>query len=196
MARLLTLEEGIILTKFARQSIDTYIRNQQQLDIPTTNSESLHENRGVFVTLKKRQGEGVDKWMLRGCIGRLPPGPISRVEPVPLLEATRQAALSSALDDPRFPPVQIEELGLILVEVSVLTVPEELEVQILNKLDFRGRKDSQFFTNMLGDRDLPFCRNTHSLPPLCCNTCISITSCGDCQGIIGSFERGSELRLK
>jgi len=134
MARLLTLEEGAILTKFARQSIETYIRNQQQQDIPTTNSESLHENRGVFVTLKKRQGAGVDKWMLRGCIGRLPPGPISRVEPVPLLEATRQAALSSALDDPRFPPVQIEELGLILVEVSVLTVPEELEVQDRNTL--------------------------------------------------------------
>jgi len=123
-----------MLTKFARQTIETYIRNKQQLDIPTTNSESLHENRGVFVTLKKRQGEEADKWMLRGCIGRLPPGPISRAEPVPLLEATRQAALSSALDDPRFPPVQEEELELILVEVSVLTVPEELEVQDRKKL--------------------------------------------------------------
>jgi uncharacterized protein (TIGR00296 family) len=118
-----------MLTKFARQTIESYIRNKQQLDIPITNSESLHENRGVFVTLKKRQGEKNNKWMLRGCIGRLPPGPISRAEPVPLLEATRQAALSSALDDPRFPPVQEEELELILVEVSVLTVPEELEVQ-------------------------------------------------------------------
>lgn len=134
MSRLLTLEEGGILTKFARQTIETYIRNKQQLDIPTTNSESLHENRGVFVTLKKRQGEKIDKWMLRGCIGRLPPGPISRAEPVPLLEATRQAALSSALDDPRFPPVKEEELELILVEVSVLTVPEELEVKDRQKL--------------------------------------------------------------
>ncbi len=123
-----------MLTKLARQTIETYIRNNQQLEIPTTNSESLHENRGVFVTLKKRQGEEADKLMLRGCIGRLPPGPISRAEPVPLLEATRQAALSSALDDPRFPPVQEEELKFILVEVSVLTVPEELEVQDRKKL--------------------------------------------------------------
>jgi hypothetical protein len=123
-----------MLTKFARQTIETYIRNNQQLDIPTTNSEPLHENRGVFVTLKKRQGAEADKWMLRGCIGRLPPGSISRTEPVPLLEATRQAALSSALDDPRFPPVQEEELELILVEVSVLTVPEELKVQDRKKL--------------------------------------------------------------
>ncbi|MFW9983280.1 MAG: TIGR00296 family protein [Candidatus Odinarchaeota archaeon] len=134
MSRLLTLEEGIMLTKFARLTIETYIRNNKQLDIPTTNSESLHENRGVFVTLKKRQGEEVDKWMLRGCIGRLPPGPISRAEPVPLLEATRQAALSSALDDPRFPPVQEEELESILVEVSVLTIPKELEVHDRKKL--------------------------------------------------------------
>ncbi len=123
-----------MLTKFARLTIETYLRNNQQLDIPTTNSESLHENRGVFVTLKKCQVEETDKWMLRGCIGRLPPGPISRTEPVPLLEATRQAALSSALDDPRFPPVQKEELELILVEVSVLTAPEELKVQDRKKL--------------------------------------------------------------
>lgn len=134
MSRLLTLEEGTILTKFARQSIESYIRNKQQLDIPTTTSEALQENRGVFVTLKKRQTEDTNNWMLRGCIGRLQPGPTSRDEPVPLLEATRQAALSSALDDPRFPSVQIKELGLILVEVSVLTVPEELEVQNRKKL--------------------------------------------------------------
>ena len=123
-----------MLTKLARHTIETYIRNNQQLEIPTTNSESLHENRGVFVTLKKRQGEDADKLMLRGCIGRLPPGPISRAEPVPLLEATRQAALSSALDDPRFPPVQEAELKFILVEVSVMTVPKELEVRDRKKL--------------------------------------------------------------
>jgi AmmeMemoRadiSam system protein A len=61
---------------------------------------------GTFVTLKKR-GE------LRGCIGTLE---CRR----PLAEEVARAAISAALEDPRFPPVRPSELDDLDVEVSVL----------------------------------------------------------------------------
>jgi uncharacterized protein (TIGR00296 family) len=124
MTKLLSIKDGKILTKFARQSIESYIRDQHTLELPQTGSKALFEHRGVFVTLKTQlQRE------LRGCIGFLQPDPKSHQKPLPLLEATQQAALNSALRDPRFPPLKVTELDQILVEVSVLTIPEALEVK-------------------------------------------------------------------
>jgi uncharacterized protein len=70
--------------------------------------------RGVFVTLSRHPSGD-----LRGCIGF--PLPV-----YPLRAALPRAARSAALDDPRFAPVQQEELVRIRVEVSVLTVPEAI----------------------------------------------------------------------
>jgi len=134
MSRLLTLEEGIILTQFARRTIDGHIIDNQMVESPESPSETLQEHRGVFVTLKKRITEDAQNWRLRGCIGYLQPGPNSHQKPISLLEATRQAALSSALEDPRFPPVQADELESIIVEISVLTLPQEIIVNDRTKL--------------------------------------------------------------
>jgi uncharacterized protein (TIGR00296 family) len=128
MSKLLTLEEGTLLTRVARQAIEFFIRDQKQLELPKTSSEVLQESRGVFVTLKKQHPRDKHEWMLRGCIGRLRSESKIRMESISLLEATMQAALSSALDDPRFPAVRVEELDSILVEVSVLTIPERLNL--------------------------------------------------------------------
>ncbi len=73
----------------------------------------MKEEKGVFVTLKKN-GE------LRGCVGL----PLPRF---PLGEAVKKAARSAA-DDRRFHPIKKEELEEIDVEVTVLTVPERIEV--------------------------------------------------------------------
>ena len=134
MSKLLTLKEGTLLTRLARQAIESFIRDKKQLELPKIDSEALHESRGVFVTLKKQNPQAKEEWMLRGCIGRLQSGPTNHLDPISLLEATRQAALSSALDDPRFPAVQVDELELILVEVSVLTKPELLTLTDRTKL--------------------------------------------------------------
>ncbi len=64
----------------------------------------------MFVTLMK---EGI----LRGCIGF--PLPI-----MPLGDAIRDAALSAAQADPRFPPVRCEELTAIHIDITILTVPQ------------------------------------------------------------------------
>lgn len=65
------------------------------------------EKRGVFVTLRKNNE-------LRGCVGL--------IEPITELgEAIKEMALSAALNDSRFTPVEKDELKNIKIEISVLT---------------------------------------------------------------------------
>ncbi len=65
------------------------------------------EHCGIFVTLKKH-GE------LRGCIGL-----VRGIEP--LSKAIGEMAVAAATHDPRFPPVQLNELSEIDIEISILT---------------------------------------------------------------------------
>jgi hypothetical protein len=111
---MLSLSEGELLVKTARRAIESYVREGREPPVPEV-PEKLREPRGVFVTLTRR-GE------LRGCIGY--PLPTR-----PLIEALIDAAISSATRDPRFPPVGEGELGEIAIEVSVLSVPEEIRVK-------------------------------------------------------------------
>jgi AmmeMemoRadiSam system protein A len=67
---------------------------------------------GAFVTLK-RHGE------LRGCIGYVLPHR-------PLVEAVAENGINAAIHDPRFPPLQADELSGLEVEVSVLTPPQPI----------------------------------------------------------------------
>ncbi|MEE8402490.1 MAG: TIGR00296 family protein, partial [Candidatus Hydrothermarchaeaceae archaeon] len=46
----------------------------------------------------------------------------------PLVDATCKAAVSAAVEDPRFPPLSEGELESTLVEVTVLTSPELIKV--------------------------------------------------------------------
>jgi len=110
----LTLEEGKLLVKLARETIETYLREGRKPRVPKVPAK-LRERRGVFVTLNKG-GE------LRGCIGH--PLPTT-----PLVDAVIDSAISSATRDPRFPPVAPEELPTLEVEVSVLSKPEPIEVK-------------------------------------------------------------------
>jgi uncharacterized protein (TIGR00296 family) len=114
VVHLLTLEEGEFLVKLARRTIETYLRSGRKPPVPKV-GERLREKRGVFVTLTKN-GE------LRGCIGYPLPN-------FPLVEAVMDSAISSAVDDPRFPPVALDELQDITIEVSILTQPELIRVR-------------------------------------------------------------------
>jgi hypothetical protein len=46
-----------------------------------------------------------------------------------LADSVVDCALSAAFDDPRFPPLEKDELGKTTFEVSVLTVPEEIRAK-------------------------------------------------------------------
>ena len=72
---------------------------------------------GVFVTINAVDGGG-----LRGCIGYPVPGK-------KLAEALRDAAVAAATGDPRFPPVDVQEVGRVTFEVTVLSEPEVIRVE-------------------------------------------------------------------
>ena len=111
----LTLEEGTFAVKFARTAIEGHLTGEDIVlfDYPG----KFNEPRGVFVSLY-----AYPEHSLRGCIGI--PEPV-----MPLIEALKEAAISASVSDPRFPPVDIDELSEIIVEVSILTVPKLLEVK-------------------------------------------------------------------
>ncbi|MCI4340099.1 MAG: TIGR00296 family protein [Thermoplasmata archaeon] len=72
--------------------------------------------RGVFVTLTEHPGGD-----LRGCIGF--PVPV-----YPLRAAIPRVAVAAAIEDPRFPPLRRAELGRTAIEVSLLTLPQPIDV--------------------------------------------------------------------
>jgi len=115
----LTLEEGRFLVRLARKAVERYLKNEKIMAVPKDISPKLMERCGVFVTLNSfHRG----KKELRGCIGF--PYPIT-----PLTRAVIESAINSATQDPRFPPVSLDELDHIVFEVSVLTPPQLIKVE-------------------------------------------------------------------
>jgi len=108
---MLTKKQGEKLLKLARKSIESYFSGIE--GGYEKEKKEFSEKQGVFVTLHK------DK-ELRGCIGF--PYPF-----LPLSEAIFQAARAAAFDDPRFLPLDKDELKNIKIEISVLSVPREIK---------------------------------------------------------------------
>jgi uncharacterized protein (TIGR00296 family) len=111
----LSMEEGRAAVAVARETLDAHVSGVKKRAI-ALQGEVFSELRGVFVTINQGGG-GPEK--LRGCIGF--PYPVK-----PLGEAIREATVAAASEDPRFPPVTKEELGRVVLEVSILTKPEPL----------------------------------------------------------------------
>jgi AmmeMemoRadiSam system protein A/AmmeMemoRadiSam system protein B len=101
--------------KLARQSLEEYVRSGETIDSPTDLPVEMTENSaGVFVSIKKN-GE------LRGCIGT--------IEPVRqnIAQEIIENAISSGTRDPRFYPVEEDELDELEYSVDVLGEPEPIE---------------------------------------------------------------------
>jgi AmmeMemoRadiSam system protein A len=150
------------LLQIARESVRRAVLGEE-LPEPTTSSQRLLQFRGAFVTLLK-DGQ------LRGCIGY--------TEAVkPLIQVVSEVAAKSAVDDPRFPPVDPEELDEIELEISVLSSmtkisdPNEIQVGkhglLLENGYFRGLLLPQVAVEYHWDRNA-FLENTArkaGLPP-------------------------------
>ncbi len=109
----MTPDQKHFLLRLARQTIEQAVTTGRMPEVDASNlSSPLTDAAACFVTLWKK-GE------LRGCIGHIFPQE-------PLYRAVRDNARSAALEDPRFRPVQPEELAIIEIEISVLTVPQAL----------------------------------------------------------------------
>lgn len=102
------------LLRIARAALTAAVlgRAAPALDLATL-PPALREPRACFVTLHCLDGS------LRGCTGVL----MARQS---LAEEVSQTAVQTAFNDPRFAPVCPAELPEIVIELSVLTVPEPL----------------------------------------------------------------------
>ncbi len=125
MENKLTLEEQKALIHLAREAIECGVKGETLLPLDQSSlSFHLREQGASFITLTVHG-------QLRGCIGSLEPYQ-------PLAEDVREHAVAAALEDPRFPPVQVEELNGIRIEVSRLTRPVPLDYEdaddLLSKL--------------------------------------------------------------
>jgi len=120
----LTKEEGEFLVKLARRAVREYLTAFRRISPPPDTPPRLREKAGVVVTIEKIQRDfsGVPRRVLRGCIGF--PEPV-----MPLADATVEAAIAAATEDPRFEPMLAEELKSVVFEVSVLTPPKLVEYE-------------------------------------------------------------------
>jgi AmmeMemoRadiSam system protein A len=112
MKSFLDLDEQRFLLGLARDTIEGFLKTGKR-PRPKAAAKKLTEKRGAFVTLK------VDD-QLRGCIGY--PLPYK-----PLVETIVEMALAAATKDYRFPPIAVEELGRMKIEISVLTLPQAIQ---------------------------------------------------------------------
>jgi AmmeMemoRadiSam system protein A len=92
------------ILKIARKAIENYVKYRKIIKVNKYPKE-LEEKRTVFVTIYRNNE-------LRGCIGSL--------ADLPIIENLISAAVS-ACEDPRFLPLQEEELDKIKIEVSILS---------------------------------------------------------------------------
>ena len=104
----LTAEEKRGLLRVARQALQAFLETGA---LPTchTDAPALLQHRATFVTLRRRTSEE-----LRGCRGE-------SLAQRPLIESVAHNAIASATNDPRFPPVTIDEVPDLHIEINALT---------------------------------------------------------------------------
>lgn len=107
-------ERGVVLIDVARRELERTLGPAAGIDAEERDELWLREPGAVFVTLT-RGGE------LRGCVGSL-------VAVRSLIEDVRGNAVAAAQRDPRFAPVEPDELEDLEVEVTELTRPEPMHV--------------------------------------------------------------------
>jgi hypothetical protein len=100
------------LLEIARKTMETYLNTGQIMEV-TEQDPLLLKDMGAFVTLNEHG-------QLRGCIGNI-------VGKQPLYLTVRDMAIAAAVEDPRFPAVNLSELKEIEIEISVLSPLEKVD---------------------------------------------------------------------
>lgn len=103
-----------LLLRLARRSLEAFLGNEPAPKIET-NSPGLLQERAAFVTLWRR-----DTGELRGCRGEC-------IAQRPLVQSVMMMAIAAAVNDPRFAPVEYEELPALRLEINALTPPQPIE---------------------------------------------------------------------
>lgn len=114
-------KEEDVFVRLARKSLESYVINRKKIKkSDDLEPELLEKQAGVFVSLKM-DGQ------LRGCIGTIFPTTDC------IADEIIQNAISAGMEDPRFYPVEEEELDRLIYSVDVLGEPEK--VQSIEELD-------------------------------------------------------------
>lgn len=103
------------LVELARKAVESYVREKRTPKPPEELVPEMQGRAGTFVSLHDSQGN------LRGCIGTIEP------QQPTVAQEVIQNAISAATRDPRFPPVQPEELEGLDIKVDILTEPEPID---------------------------------------------------------------------
>lgn len=122
-----SVEEGKTLINFARENIEHYLKNNKRIGVPEEIKQKFANKYGAFVTLNQFNVGGNP---LRGCIGYIEPT-------YSLYDVIHKVSISSAIEDPRFPSVTLEEMDDIIIEISILTPPKLIEVNDPNESRYR-----------------------------------------------------------
>jgi AmmeMemoRadiSam system protein A len=109
--RRLELEDDYI--KLARHIINTYVLTEQRPEIDPSLYQINPKPQGCFVSIKTDSG-------LRGCIGTITPTRDN------LLDEIVDNAIKSCSQDPRFDPIEEEELPSLVITVDVLMPSEPI----------------------------------------------------------------------
>jgi AmmeMemoRadiSam system protein A len=107
----LTAAQRQELLRLARATIEEHLKTGDIPDYEVVDPALARRSAG-FVTLKKGDE-------LRGCIGDL-------WADVPLCQRVQELAVAAATSDPRFPPLTIEELDDVDIEISILSPPHRI----------------------------------------------------------------------
>lgn len=110
------------LVKLARKSIEYFLKTGNepaalkdlQANVTPDEDDLFRKRAGVFVSLKKHG-------QLRGCIGTIEPTQAT------LAQEVMKNAISAASNDPRFSPLEADELAEINISVDVLDKPEKID---------------------------------------------------------------------
>lgn len=130
--------------RLARAQVEAWVGGGRRIELPADlPGEMLDRRAGVFVSLHK---EG----RLRGCIGTIAPARSS------IAEEILENAISAAVRDPRFRPVQKDELDALEISVDVLSPAEkirskdELDVKRYGVIVSKGFKRGLLLPNLDG----------------------------------------------
>lgn len=125
----MTQEEKRLALDLVKDSLEAYLTDRTYISPPKTLPELFSKNGASFVTINLKENN-----TLRGCMGTI-------VAYRPLSEDLIKNTISSATGDPRFPPMTIEDIKDVSLEISILTEPQCLEFTDSTDLINKVRKD-------------------------------------------------------
>lgn len=142
LAKLREKEDAYV--RLARRTIESYVisgrKPQMPKDLP---AELLEKRAGAFVSIKK-DGQ------LRGCIGTI------QAVQQNLAREIMENAVSASVRDPRFSPIEPEELEHLVISVDVLgeaekiSSPEQLDTKKYGVIVTKGHRRGLLLPNLEG----------------------------------------------